>query len=340
VLQRALAIILLCLTAVALVGVNQGLGAEKVNRVVFTYGAINAYTTPIWIAKEQGLFRKHGLDVQPVFIIAGRGAQAMMAGEVDVGLIGPTHVANAVAGGSDMVMFMGIQNRVRYVFIARSTISRPEDLKGKKLAIGTPSGLASLSTYASLDFMGLSPRRDHILLLQVGEEPQRLAALQSGSVDGTLVNPEIASAVSSKGYVKLLDMAQANIPFQSSAIVTTRKILRAKPEVVENVAKSQLDAIAYIFNPANKKSVVQTIARGLRLRKPERAEAAYSEILEEIPRKPYPSMSGISAVLKVMAQVGLNPKVAQLKAEDLVDLSLMKRLDESGYIDSLYSSNR
>jgi ABC-type nitrate/sulfonate/bicarbonate transport system substrate-binding protein len=84
--------------------------ADSPSKALFAYGAINAYMTSTWIAKEQGFFRKHNVEVEPVFIIATQAAQAMLAGEVQIGLIGPTHVVNAVVAGGDMVMIMGNQN--------------------------------------------------------------------------------------------------------------------------------------------------------------------------------------------------------------------------------------
>ena len=81
--------------------------ADVTSKAVFAYGAINAYMTATWVARERGLFRKHNVEIEPVFIIASRAAQAMLAGEVQVGLIGPTHVTNAVVAGGDLVMFMG-----------------------------------------------------------------------------------------------------------------------------------------------------------------------------------------------------------------------------------------
>jgi ABC-type nitrate/sulfonate/bicarbonate transport system substrate-binding protein len=84
-------------------------GAESPSKAVFAYGAINAYMTSTWVAREQGFFRKHNVEIEPVFIIATRAAQAMLAGEVQIGFIGPTHVINAVAAGGDMVMFLGNQ---------------------------------------------------------------------------------------------------------------------------------------------------------------------------------------------------------------------------------------
>jgi ABC-type nitrate/sulfonate/bicarbonate transport system substrate-binding protein len=148
--------------------------ADSASKAVFAYGAINAYMTSTWVAREQGFFRKHNVEIEPVFIIATRAAQAMLAGEVQIGLIGPTHVINAVAAGGDMVMFLGNQNNVRYEMVAHPSIRRAEDLKGKKVAIGaSQAGLASLGAHVALDYMGLNARRDNIALLFMGEEPHR-----------------------------------------------------------------------------------------------------------------------------------------------------------------------
>ncbi len=164
------------------------------SKAIFAYGAINAYMTSTWIAKEQGFFRKHNVEVQPVFIIATQAAQAMLAGEVQVGLIGPTHIVNAVAAGGDMVMIMGNQNRVRYQLIAHPSIKRAEDLKGKKVGIGASmAGLATLAAIMSLEHLGLNSRRDNITLLPTGPEPSRLAAVKAGTTQATVIAPEIST---------------------------------------------------------------------------------------------------------------------------------------------------
>ena len=89
------------------------------------HGAINAYMTSTWVAREQGFFLKHTVEIEPVFIIATRAAQAMLAGEVQIGLIGPTHVINAVTANGDMVMFLGNQNNVRYEMVAMRASNVP-----------------------------------------------------------------------------------------------------------------------------------------------------------------------------------------------------------------------
>ena len=301
--------------------------AEDPSRAVFAYGAINAYMTTTWVAREQGFFRKHNVEVEPVFIIASRAAQAMLAGEVQVGLIGPTHVTNAVAAGGDLVMFMGNQNNVRYIMVVNPSIKRGGDLKGKKIAIGaSPAGLASLATHAALDHMGLNARRENITLLLIGEEPLRMAALQTGNVEATLISPELANTAASQGSHILLDMAKLNIPFQASGMVTTRKLLRTDPVMLERVGRATVDAINFIRTSANKKTVLKIMTRNLKLAKPDRVEASYNDLVEELPRSICPTVAGVNSVMKFMAELGLNPKAAQLKTDEVIDLSLCKRL--------------
>jgi len=311
------------------------LQAAEGNKILLAHGAISSNVAPLWIAKEQGLFRKYGLDVDLVFIIAGRATQAMLAGQVPVGLVGATHVTNAVTGGGDLVMIVGLQNSLDYLFIARPGIRSGEDLKNKKVAIGTPSGSASLATYVALDFLGLNPRRDNIVLLGVGGVPERLGALRSGSVEATSLSPEFAQIVTSEGYRILVNTGKENIPFQSSGLVVSRAYMKSNPQLVENLVKATFEGVAFVHKPANKEIVKKSLARNLRLDKPERLEKAYDGLVEELPKKPCPTMEGVDSVLKLMVQHGLNPKAASVRPEDIADLTLCKKLEDSGFMRSL-----
>jgi ABC-type nitrate/sulfonate/bicarbonate transport system substrate-binding protein len=255
----------------------------------------------------------------------------MLAGEVQVGLIGPTHVVNAAVAGGDMVMIMGNQNKVRYQLIANPSIKRPEDLKGKKVGIGASmAGLATLAAIMALEHVGINPRRDNITLLPTGAEPLRLAALKSGVTQATVIAPEISKAAISEGYPVLVDMAKLNIPFQASGLVTMRRILRNNPQMVERVGRATVDSIHFIVNPANKTRVVQSIMKNLKIDDRERIETVYSELVEELPRSICPTVQGVRSIMKLMVDLGINPKAAQLKVEDVVDLTLCKRWGGEG----------
>jgi ABC-type nitrate/sulfonate/bicarbonate transport system substrate-binding protein len=301
--------------------------AEPLPKALFAYGAINAYMESTWIAKEQGFFRKQNVEVEPVFIIATQAAQAMLASEVPIGLIGPTHVVNAVVAGGDMVMIMGNQNKVRYQLVAHPSIKRPEDLKGKKVGIGASmAGLATLAAIVAMEHVGLNSRRDNITLLPTGAEPLRLAALKSGVTQATVISPEIANAATSEGFPVLVDMAKLNIPFQASGLVTMRKTLRNDPQLIERVGRATVDAIQFIAAPANKPRVIQSLMKNLKISTPEKAETVYGDLVEDLPRSICPTVAGVRSIMKLMVEMGINPKAAQLKVEDVVDLTLCKRL--------------
>ena len=310
--------------------------AADSSKLLFAHGAISNNVAPLWIAKEQGIYRKYGLDVDLVFIIAGRAMQAMLAGQVPFGLVGSTHVTNANTGGGDFAMILGLENRLDYLFVARPAIRSGEDLKGKKVAIGTPSGSASLATYVALDHLGLVPRRDSIVLLGVGGVPERMGALRSGSVEATSLSPEIGQVVVSEGYRVLVDLGKENVPFQSSGVVVARSLIKSNPQLVENMAKATVEAVAFIHKPANKEIVAKSLGRNLRLDKPDRIEKAYQGLVAGLPKQPCPSMEGVVSVLKLMAQHGLNAKASQVKPEDIVDMSFCKRFEDSGFFRSLY----
>ena len=332
---RSGALIIFLIGCLIVVGQSRSFAAEP-TKLLIAHGAISNNVAPLWIAKEQGIYRKYGIDAELVFIIAGRAMQAMLAGQVPVGNVGATHVVNANTGGGDFTMILGMQNTLDYLFIARPNIKSAEELKGKKVAIGTPSGSASVATYVALDFLGLNPRRDNIVLLGIGGVPERLGALRAGSVEATSLSPEFGQVVISEGYRVLLNTSKENVPFQSSGLVVPRSLIKTNPQLVENVAKATVEGVAFVHKASNKEIVFKSLARNLRLSKQEQVEKAYQNLVAELPKKPCPTMDGVASVIKLMVQHGLNAKAAQVKPEDLVDMSYCKRFEDSGFFKSLY----
>lgn len=323
----------LCVSLLSLAGSQ--IHAAEPGKLLMAHGAISNNVAPWWIAKEQGIFRKYGIDGDLVFIIAGRAMQAMLAGQVPVGLVGGTHVLNANTGGGDFAMILGLENRLDYYLVGRPGIKSGEDLKGKKVGIGTPAGSASMAAYVALDHLGLVPRRDNIVLLGVGGVPERMGSLRAGTVEATTLSPEFGQVVVSEGYRVLVDLGKDNVPFQSSGVVVARSLIKTNPQLVENIARATVEGVAFVHKPGNKEIVVRSLARNLRLPL-DRAEGAYQGLVAALPRRPCPSLDGINAMVKLMAQHGLNAKAATTKAEDLVDMSFCKRFDDSGFFKSLY----
>jgi ABC-type nitrate/sulfonate/bicarbonate transport system substrate-binding protein len=150
------------------------------------------------------------------------------------------------------------------------------------------------------------------------------------------LSPEIGQVVVSEGYRVLVDLGKENVPFQSSGLVVPRSLIKTNPQLVENIAKATVEGAAFVHKPANKEIVLGSLGRNLRLDRPDRVEKAYQGLLGALPRQPCPSTEGITAMLKLMAQHGLNAKAAQIKPEEIADMSYCKRFEESGFFRSLY----
>jgi NitT/TauT family transport system substrate-binding protein len=300
---------------------------RPLTKITLAYGAINANVSPIWVARDQGFFAKHGLDPHATFIVAGRAAQAMLAGEVQIGLMGPTHVVSAAASGGDLVLLMSFRNQLEYLFIAKSEIKAPQDLKGKKLGVATPAGSASLATYLVLERFGLETKRDQITLVNVGGEPERFASFLSGAVDATVLAPEILEKLSGHPHTVLLDLGKSGVPWQHTAIAVRRSYQKANPAVVEGTLKALLEAVAFIHKPSNKPSVMKVLTKELKLSNEHQAEVAYRELTGGLPKKPYPTREGISSAIQLMTRLKINPKAAEVKAEDVIDLEPLRRLE-------------
>jgi hypothetical protein len=108
--------------------------------------------------------------------------------------------------------------------------------------------------------------------------------------------------------------------------------MRSNPHFVENVARAIVEGVAFARNPTNKKIVLQSLAKNLRLDKLDILEKSYQRV-DGLPRKPCPNLQGVASVLKLLVQHGLNPKASQLKTDDIVDMSLCKKFDASGCMD-------
>jgi ABC-type nitrate/sulfonate/bicarbonate transport system substrate-binding protein len=111
--------------------------------------------------------------------------------------------------------------------------------------------------------------------------------------------------------------------------------MRSNPRFVENVARAIVEGVAFARNPANKKIVLQSLAKNLRLDKLDILEKSYQRV-DGLPRKPCSNLQGVASVLKLLVQHGLNPKASQLKTDDIVDMSPCKKFDESGFMDRRY----
>jgi len=309
--------------------------AASLIRTNFASSVTSESIAVVWVARDRGFFQQHGLDLQ--FIQMPRSAlslSALIVGEIDMAIVGGGHLLNAATGGSDVVGIANFVQALDYRFISRPEIKKPEDLRSKRIAISGTGAVSHIVALLALQNLGLDPDQAKIALLTIpGTEVNRRIALESGSVEATSLNGSIGDLYAKKGYSMLLNFQGSGITLPQTVLVTTRRIIAAKPQLVEGYLKAFIEATAYLLEPANKGVVARIIASNLRIDAAAAAES-YQAVVQSYERIPYLNVEGMSRLQSILTPI--NPKLSSVRPETVVDTGLIGRLEAAGFIKSVY----
>ena len=295
------------------------------------------HNTPLWVARDKKIFEKYGVDVQLIFVMGGAlVSQMLAAGEIQVAANAPAALVSLIAGGTDIAMFLGISNTSPFTLITQPNVKTAADLRGKRLGTARFGGSSHVSALIALDYLKLDAKRDNIILMQTGLDPERMAALEQKGLDAAMLQRLATKTMLGKGYTQLVNMNQAKIPYQNTVLASRRDYMAANPKLYDSFVRALVEGYAYVFNKENKQAVKEVLAKNLRLPNVDAAEDFYMEALEELDRKPYPTVEGTRTVIKYVAEQ--NPKAASVKAERIVDPSWLKKLDDEGFFDKVYKT--
>src|SRR5262249_42438870 len=310
--------------------------AAQPAKLVIAYAAVTARIMPLLIAQDQGYFAKYGIDSQPVLIRGGTPlVVGLAAGDIQIGRTAGAAVLSAVASGHDLKMVATFTSRNSYNVVVKSTIKRPEDIRGKRIAINSYGGGTWVGTMLWLEHFGLDPQRDNILLQSFGDQSMQAQALDTGAVDVVFVDTFYANWLKNRGFVMLADYTELKQPLVSQSTVAQRSFLQHREHLVENYLKSEIEAMAFACGPKNKAATIKLLMRRLRPAAAG-AEDAYVDLMRGVERKPFASLDGMRNLQRLLK--GSNPKIAALKVDDIVDNRIMRRLDESGFIERTYAA--
>jgi len=305
-------------------------------KIIIGHAAVNPRVVPLWIAQEQGFFAKNGLEAEVVFIRTGPILiSALTAGRINIGYgAGEAPVLAAVANGADVKLIAAFTSRFNHDVVARPGITKFQDLKGKRFGVQSIGGGMWTRAMLALEHMGLEPERDRIQLLVLGDQTILLQALDTGTIDVATLDKVFTNILKQKGFSILLDLYQANIPMIGMSALAQKFSIEKRPEIVENFLKTMLEGLAFSLSPENKAIVMRTIMKRLKITDPPAAELAYLDIVNIMDRKPFPSLDGLRNVHRLYKSH--DPRVANVKPEDVIDNRILNKLDKVGFIDELY----
>jgi len=289
--------------------------------------AINSSLLPIELAADYGLYDKYGIGVE--FNGTGVGnttVAAMESGEIAAAYINPSNVAEAVAAGSGMRSVMSIGQRPSYLLVVTPDITKVEDLKGKNFAVANPGGQASVVAEVFLAQYGLK-QGNGINLLNLGTEPTRTQAVQSGQVAGTIINPTFRDKI---GNLKvLMDLRDQDMGLAGSSLAISSAVLKNQA-ASEALVKGTWEGIKLVMDPSQKSKMIDGLKKYLQV-EGAAGEAAYQEMQKDFQGALPPKLdpTGVQKSMDILAQS--NPQVKGLPVDKVIDNSIVDRLIQQGF---------
>ena len=322
---------LLFVLAVLSVGSSYVAAQTQMEKLRVAYTVIGPTQSTVWTAKEMGFYAKHGLDVEMVLLVgAPLAVTAMLAGETPIVHTGASAAITSNLTGSGAVLIAGSVNRFPYVLFASDQIKRIEDLNGKKFGVsrlGSADNAAAQTVFARYGLRG-----DDVGYLTIGSVPARLAALQNNTIQATLLQPPETLKAKELGVKALMDFTKLDVEWQQNGVVVTRDYIKRRPDTVRRFMRAYVEA--GVYNLTNPKGAQKVLQKYLTIKDPKAIEESYNEIVAKLTRRvPYPTEPGIQLFLDQLKTT--NPKAAAAKPSDFTDISFLKELESSGYIDKL-----
>jgi hypothetical protein len=264
-----------------------------------------------------------GLNVEAIFMRSGPLAMSALASaDVQMVFTSSNNVLNVAAGGMDAAVIATIVGRPEGDFMARPEIKKPEELKGKQLAIQSIGGGGWANNMLALDYLGLDPERDNIRFIVLGDQPSRIQALETGRAQASWMGSTFSAPLKKKGYTVLLDLARAPISYLGTSLVARKSAVQQEPKVYESMLKGTIDAMRFFMKPENKPRV-------LRLPRIDDAENGYNALVSVYTNDMRPKVEGVKKIHSILVRT--NPKLQKLKSEEIIDDSLVRKIIESGY---------
>lgn len=297
--------------------------SSNINRAVADY------------AQKRGLFAKQGLDVNLIDVSGGSAAAtALLSGEVDFCHMAGPAVVNADLAGAELRIIGGIVNRSLYSLMVAPEIQSAANLLGKNLAVSDPGTGSDAVLRFALDSLGMDPDKD-VVILSVGGSGQRLAALESGSIAGTVVTPPNSGRAKEMGFSILLGPDEINMPHQHTAIVVPQALLDERRQTAVRYVMAISEAISMMKH--DREGTVETVIETLLL-DPEKDAAIVEDMYDEVivrylDKELAPSREGVQRHIETGRRE--NPNALDLSVDDIVDGSILRELQDSGFFEAL-----
>lgn len=299
--------------------------AEK---IVVGYPTTSSQFTPLWFAKDVGLYEKHGLDADLVFVRGFNLLQGMMAGQVHVAQTAVADAALAILRGADL-RFLALTAKIfPYTLIAKKELRSAKDLKGGKIAINKLADVSEIATRLAVRELGLGEK--DVTMIQVGGSPQRLAALQSGSVQAAALDFMSGLKLAKEGYNVLIQISPS---YPYLGLLASGRFIREKPAATEGFVRAFTEAVARFKR--NREEGTRAIAHYMKSSEMDIVTRAYDFIAAKFYAENFqPDPGSFQNLLRELSQ--REPQARTASLSQFFDLKIVQKLEQEGFFKSVF----
>jgi ABC-type nitrate/sulfonate/bicarbonate transport system substrate-binding protein len=312
---------------------GNAVGAARLEPLTVGYSNFTGTYAPLWIAVEEHIGAKHGLDLKAIYAGRVRPQQLLATGEVPIVVASGTGTMTShIVGIKDQVLVATITSKIGTSVFARGDIKSVEDLKGKTVATGRPAAFLDATVrYVLRSKFGLIPDRD-VKLLPTGEPYLGLQALERGVVDAAAMSIPHLFIARKAGFKELISFDKLGVEYPYTSVVVLRQTIAKNPDLVERFLKCIVEG-TYIFK-TNKAKTLAVFKRYMKGADDDILEESYQYTRGTIDDVPIPSVQIVKGGLDMLSLQ--YPQAKQTDANLIVEPALMKKIEDSGFIRALY----
>jgi len=305
---------------------------EAQEKIRVGQGSISLQSGLMHIGKDRGLFAKYGLTTETIYIPGGSiNVQVLVSGNLDLSQLSGAPGVAANLEGADIVYFAGLLDKLNYQLITRPEIKSVEQLKGKKFGVSRYGSSADFGMRAMLKRVGVDPIKD-ATILQIGDEPARIAAIKSGNIDGTVANAPFGIEAERLKLNVVADSVKMDIPFFNTGLLGSKRFLDKQEARVMNFLRGYLEAIKIM--KTEREYSIKALGQFTRVQNLKAVQEGYDYFVKQLEPVPYPSVVAMQAVVDQIAET--NPKAKSVDAKNYVNDRYLKRLEEEGFVKKIW----
>ncbi len=304
---------------------------QAAEQVLVAYGGHNETAAPMWVGIETGLFKKRGLDVGMLQLRSGPILMATLAsGSVQVVYSASSSAINAISGGMRIHCIAFPVNRIARQLMTRKEIKSLEELRGKVFGVQSIGGGFWLQTMLLLDHLNIDPDKYQLKLRVIGDTATITQALITGQVDAAVLPYSFSERAKRAGFHSLADAGELKGALQLTGLCAQRDFVLQSRDLVLRLIQGMVEAVVFIHDPKNKADVMQVLKKNLRFDKLEETEMSYKVLRQVATLEVDLNLEAWKTTQRIISRV--NPKVGQADLNQLLDRSLVRSLEESGFL--------